>query len=125
MQPSYDLGQRPVVLATHRVDRWLLGAVGLLVALGLLLVLDASFFVGADMYGDPFRIARRQLGFALVAAAEAALLTRVRSDVLRKFAYPSLVLESTRCRVRGVLLKGWSDWPAALCFGQLAQDDGR
>ena len=92
MRPSYDLGQRPAVLATHRVDRWLLGALGLLVALGLLLVLDASFFVGAEMYGDPYAIARRQLGFAMVAIAEAALLTRVRSDVFRKLAYPSLIL---------------------------------
>ena len=87
MRPSYDLGQRPAVLATHRVDRWLLGALGLLVALGLLLVLDASFFVGAEMYGDPYAIARRQLGFAMVAIAEAALLTRVRSDVFRKLAF--------------------------------------
>jgi cell division protein FtsW len=92
MRPSYDLGQRPAVLATHRVDRWLLGALGLLVALGLLLVLDASFFVGAEMYGDPYAIARRQLGFAMVAAAEAALLTRVRSDVFRKLAYPALII---------------------------------
>lgn len=92
MRPSYDLGQRPSVLATHRVDPWLLGALGLLVGLGLILVLDASFFLGADLYGDPYAIARRQLGFALVAAAEAALLTRIRSDVYRKFAYPVLIL---------------------------------
>lgn len=82
--------QRPVVLASHRADPWLLGALGLLLLLGLVMVLDASFFLGAEMYGDSWLLARRQFGFALVAAAEVAILTRIRSDVFRRFAYPAL-----------------------------------
>ena len=88
----YEMRQRPAVLATHRIDPWLLGTLALLLALGLVLVWDASFFLAEELYGDPYAIARKQLGFAMVGGALAAVLSRVPSDVYRRFAYPMLLV---------------------------------
>jgi cell division protein FtsW len=90
LRADYDPRQHPAVLSSHRADTWLLGALGLLLGLGLLMVLDASFFLGRELYGNPWSLAGRQLGFACIAAAEVAILTRIRSELFTRIAYPML-----------------------------------
>jgi cell division protein FtsW len=70
----------------------LLAAVGLLVALGILMVFDVTYFYGQERYGDPFRFFRMHLisigagTLALIAAA------RVRSAIYRRMTLPCLAL---------------------------------
>ncbi|MFP6663673.1 MAG: FtsW/RodA/SpoVE family cell cycle protein, partial [Deltaproteobacteria bacterium] len=92
LRADYDPGQRPAVLSSHRTDTWLLGAFGLLLGLGLLMVLDASFFLGREIYGNAWSLASRQLVFACIAAVEVAILIRIRSEIFVRIAYPALLL---------------------------------
>jgi cell division protein FtsW len=81
---------RPVVLRGRQVDFWLVGAVLVLVGLGLVMVFDASYFLGAERFGDPFALIRRQTIFLCGAAVVAFALSRVDPLQLRRFAYPAL-----------------------------------
>ena len=70
----------------------LLGVVALLVALGILMVLDVTYFYGWERYGDPFRFFRMHL--ISVAAGVTALIiaSRVRLGIYRRAAVPAVAL---------------------------------
>jgi len=73
-------------------DVLLLGVVALLVALGILMVLDVTYFYGWERYGDPFRFFRMHL--ISVAAGVTALIiaSRVRLGVYGRVAVPAVAL---------------------------------
>lgn len=81
---------RPAVLRGRQVDLWLLGAVLGLLALGLVMVFDASYFLGAERFGSPYALVGRQAVFMCMAAALAFVLSRMDPLLLRRFAYPAL-----------------------------------
>lgn len=82
--------QRLAVISARAVDGWLLGAVLALLVLGLLMVYDASYFIVHERYGDGYMLLRRQLAFALVAAAVAAFAMRIDVRSIRTLGYPAL-----------------------------------
>lgn len=83
--------QRPAVLARRSVDRWLLGAVLLLLGLGLVMVFDASFFVGKDRFGDPYALVRRHVLFIALSALLASIAVRVDVRRLERLAGPLML----------------------------------
>ncbi len=80
----------PVVVAPGRIDGWLAGAAGALLAFGLLMVIDASFFLGEHRFGDPYALPRRQLVAAFLAVAMAAACARLELRAWRRLSYPAL-----------------------------------
>lgn len=69
-----------------RPDAVLLGAVGALVALGLVMVLNAGYFRARDLYGDPYVFFRKQALAAVLGTAALIVLSRVRPDFLARGA---------------------------------------
>jgi len=86
--PTDDL--RPAVLRGRQVDFWLLGAVLGLLGLGIVMVFDASYFIGAERFGSPYALVARQAVFMCMAATLAFFLSRIDPLLLRRLAYPAL-----------------------------------
>lgn len=84
---------RGVILAgTPPEGRFLWISVALLVAAGLVLVLDASYFHAQERFGDPYLFARRQLAAAILGTAALVLASRISLETYRSLAYPLLGL---------------------------------
>lgn len=90
LSPNAIAGQRPRVLLRRSVDHWMLGAILVLVGLGIVMVYDASFFIGQERYGNPYALIRRHVVFLGLATALAAAVTRVEPRRLEAIAYPLL-----------------------------------
>ncbi len=84
--------QRPAFSPSRRIDRVLLGAAGTLAVLGLVMLLDAGYFLGRERFGDAFALVRRQFVFVLLGAAVAAGASWTPSWAWRRLAYPALGL---------------------------------
>jgi cell division protein FtsW len=82
--------QRPLVVSTRAVDGWLLGGVLALLALGLLMVYDASYFLVQERFGDGYLLVRRQLTFACIGIGVAVFALRVDIRLMRHLTYPML-----------------------------------
>ncbi len=82
--------RRSAVLRGRPVDLWLVGSVLVLVGLGLVMVFDASYFLGAERFGDPYALIRRQTLFLCAAAAVAFAISRSDPLMFRRIAYPAL-----------------------------------
>jgi cell division protein FtsW len=87
----YSEDRRPAVLRGRQVDLWLLGSVLGLLGLGVVMVFDASYFLGAERFGDAYALIRRQTMFIVMSAAIAFALSRVEPSTLRRVAYPALL----------------------------------
>lgn len=87
----YSEDHRPAVLRGRQIDLWLLGAVLGLLGLGVVMVFDASYFLGAERFGDAYALIRRQAMFIAMSAAIAFGLSKVEPQTLRRFAYPALL----------------------------------
>ncbi|MBM4246520.1 MAG: putative lipid II flippase FtsW [Deltaproteobacteria bacterium] len=88
--PFYSYEHRPAVLRGQQVDFWLLGAVLGLLGLGVVMVFDASYFLGAVRFGDAYALIVRQAIFICMSATLAATLARVDPLLLKRLAYPAL-----------------------------------
>src|SRR5690606_1842195 len=94
-----DAGSPPEWLAALRrsLDRPLtsyhlvLGAGGLLLALGLVMVASASSVYAYQEYGDSYAIFKKQLVWVLVGLPLAFVASRLPVRLLRALAYPSLL----------------------------------
>jgi len=86
----YSDEHRPTVLRGQQVDFWLLGAALGLLGLGVVMVFDASYFLGAVRFGDAYALITRQAVFICMSAALAAALTRVDPALMKRLAYPAL-----------------------------------
>ncbi len=75
---------------TSPVDWWLIAIVMTLLCLGLLMVLSASGVVGERIAGDKYYFFLRQLLFALVGGALAAVAMRLPRKLINQLAYPAL-----------------------------------
>ena len=87
----YSDDQRPAVLRGRQIDLWLLGAVLGLLGLGIVMVFDASYFLGAERFGDAYALVRRQAVFICMSAALAYALSHVEPAMLKRYAYPALL----------------------------------
>lgn len=90
VSPRAIADQRPRVLLHRSVDHWLLGALLVLVGLGIVMVYDASFFIGQERYGNPYALLRRHLLFLGIAALLAWRTMRIETRHLERLAYPFL-----------------------------------
>jgi rod shape-determining protein RodA/cell division protein FtsW len=70
------------------VDRWLFGAVLLLVLLGLVMVFSASAVMAKDKFGSPYTFLLRQIGWAC--AGLLAMVALMRVDY-RRYKHPAVV----------------------------------
>lgn len=86
----YSDDLRPAVLRGRQVDYWLLGAVLGLLGLGVVMVFDASYFLGVERFGDAYALIRRQTIFIAMGATLAFGLSRIDPLLLRRLAYPAL-----------------------------------
>ena len=89
---GYALAQRPIVLKSRRVDRWLAGALLVLVCIGIVMVFDASFFLGQERFGDPYAMLRKHLASLALAGVAAAFLAGREPERYRALAYPALAV---------------------------------
>lgn len=101
--------QRP--LASYHL---VLGAMGLLLALGLIMVLSASSILARQLYDNSFAIVQRQLIFAALGLVGAYVVTRVPLRVLRRFILPfllvSLALALATFTPLGIEVNGNRNW---------------
>jgi cell division protein FtsW len=70
------------------VDRWLFGAVLLLVLIGLVMVFSASAVMAKDKFGSPYTFLLRQIGWAV--AGLLAMVALMRVDY-RRYKHPAVV----------------------------------
>lgn len=70
------------------VDRWLFGAVLLLVLAGLVMVFSASAVMAKDRFGSPYTFLLRQIGWAI--AGLLAMVALMRVDY-RRYKHPAVV----------------------------------
>ena len=69
-----------------RPDFWLLGAVGGLLGFGIVMVLNVSYFHAEARYGDPYLFFRKHVVAVGAGLALMLLVSRVRLDVLERWA---------------------------------------
>lgn len=78
-QPRLQVGQRVVVSPRLRAgDPWLLGAVAILLALGIIMVFNASYFYAVQAKGDPYYFFSRHVAYVTIGVLVAAAAARVR-----------------------------------------------
>lgn len=87
--PTADPGRLRTV-RRGRGDWLLLGAVAMLVALGIVMVLDVTYFYGRERYGNPMMFFWRHVAAVTAGAAALLVATRVPVGVYRRLAVPGL-----------------------------------
>ncbi|MBI4901285.1 MAG: putative lipid II flippase FtsW [Actinobacteria bacterium] len=91
-----------------------LTATGLLTGLGVLMVLSASSVYAEVNYGDPYYFAKRQIMFLVLGIGLAWLLSRASPRMLRKMAWPALVISLLLLMLTftplGVTVNGNRNW---------------
>jgi cell division protein FtsW len=85
-------GERAVPVVAYTADRWIMGAVAVLIALGVVMVLNTSYFFAVDRYGDPFYLVRKHVVAILLGALCCIVASRVGSRRWESLAYPLLAL---------------------------------
>jgi cell division protein FtsW len=86
LRPLSRLQERIMMPRLTRPDFWLLGAVGGLLGLGIVMVLNVSYFLAEARYGDPYLFFRKHVVAAGAGLALMLLVSRVRLDVLERWA---------------------------------------
>ncbi len=84
-------GQRPRVLVGLAADPWLLLAVAALVAVGIVMVFNVSYFHGQERFGDSFQFVRKHCAAIVLGIIAGIAASRVPSHVYQRFAYPLLL----------------------------------
>jgi cell division protein FtsW len=75
-------------LSLRRPDPWLMIPAGALLVLGLLMVLDTTYFLGQEKMGDPFHFFRLQLIHIVIGLCACAFLSQLSLAGLRRLAIP-------------------------------------
>lgn len=84
-------GQKPQRIGTVRADVWLSLAVGALVCLGSVMVLDVSYFQAERYTGDPYFFFKKHVTSLVAGCGIAWLVSLGSSDVFRRAAYPAIL----------------------------------
>lgn len=91
VRATSDIDQPPT-FRRGRGDLLLLATVAVLVALGVLMVFDVTYFYGQERYGDPLRFFRRHVLAILVGIGVFVVTSRVSLASYRRAALPGLGL---------------------------------
>lgn len=86
LRPLSRLQERVMMPRLTRPDFWLLGAVGGLLGFGIVMVLNVSYFHAEARYGDPYLFFRKHVVAVGAGLALMLLVSRVRLDVLERWA---------------------------------------
>src|SRR5512134_1409370 len=73
-------------------DVWLLAAVGGLVALGIVMVFNVSYFRAQELFGDPYALFRKHLIAVAAGIAVVAVASRIRPELLERVAPAAFLL---------------------------------
>jgi cell division protein FtsW len=85
----------------RRPDPWLLLPAAALLALGLLMVLNTTYFLGQEKSGDPFHLFKLQLAHIVTGAVVLIVLSQFSADGLRRLTIPLMVIAA------GLLIAVW------------------
>jgi cell division protein FtsW len=88
----YAARAEPVVVVTHGGDPWIVIAVMTLVALGVVMVFNTSFFFAGDRYGDPYHVLQKHLISIALGGLLCLLASRLNSRHYQALAYPLLAV---------------------------------
>lgn len=86
LRPLSRLQERVMMPRLTRPDFWLLGAVGGLLGFGIVMVLNVSYFHAEARYGDPYLFFRKHVVAVGAGLALMLLVSRVRLDLLERWA---------------------------------------
>lgn len=89
--PLAGLRRRVVMPRLNRPDFLLLIAAAGLVGLGIVMVLNASYFFAQDRYGDPFLFFRKHVFAVLFGTALLFAVSQVRLEWFERLAYPLML----------------------------------
>lgn len=107
----------PVVLEPGHSEMMIASGVALLVLLGVVMVLNTSYFFAQEKYGDPYLFTRRHVGAAALGFFVLLVTRSTPTSLWRTLAYP-LLLVSIGCLVAvlipgvGVVRSGAQRWIA-------------
>jgi cell division protein FtsW len=104
LRPLSRLQQRVVMPRLTRPDPWLLAAVAGLLGLGIVMVLNVSYFHAGARYGDPYVFFRKHLISVGAGLAVLLLASRLRLELLERWA--AVVLPLCALALLLVLLPG-------------------
>lgn len=85
-------GQRPAGRWYAVGDPWLLLAAGALLALGVVMVLDVSYFYAQEHFGDPYHFIRKHLLSVAIGLAALVVASRLPAAAYRRAVFPVLLL---------------------------------
>ena len=86
LRPLSRLQERVIMPRLTRPDFWLLTAVAGLLGLGVVLVLNVSYFHAEARYGDPYLFFRKHVVAVATGIAAMLLASRLRLDLLERWA---------------------------------------
>jgi cell division protein FtsW len=86
LRPLSRLQERVVMPRLTRPDFWLLSAVVGLLGFGIVMVLNVSYFLAEARYGDPYLFFRKHVIAVCVGVVLMLLVSRVRLDLLERWA---------------------------------------
>jgi cell division protein FtsW len=92
LRPPTEWQRRLLMPRLTRPDGWLLAAVAGLAGLGVVMVFNVSYFYAQEHYGDPFLFFRKHLASLLLGGMALFLASRLRLDVLERWANVLLLL---------------------------------
>ena len=92
LRPLSRLQARVMMPRLTRPDVWLLTAVAGLLGFGIVMVLNVSYFLAQARYGDPYIFFRKHVIAVAAGIALMALVSRIRLDVLERWASVMLPL---------------------------------
>ena len=99
----------------RRPDPWLLLPATALLALGLLMVLNTTYFLAQEKSGDPFHLFKLQLAHIVAGTVVLILLSQFSADGLRRLTIPLMIIAGGNAD-RGLdsRVRCDAEWSAAL-----------
>ncbi len=86
LRPLTRVQERVMMPRLTRADGWLLAAVVALVSLGVVMVLNVSYFHAQERYGDPFIFFRKHLISMAIGAVVMGIASRLRPELLERWS---------------------------------------
>ncbi len=83
---------RPVAVVARGGDRWIALTVAGLVALGVVMVFNISYFYASERFGDPYYVFRKHLAAIGLGMILCYAASRLGSRTYERLAYPALAL---------------------------------
>ena len=83
---------RPIPVVARGGDAWLMVAIAALVGVGLVMVLNTSYFFASERFGDPYHVFRKHLISIGLGVLACLLASRLGSRTYERLAYPALAV---------------------------------